>query len=235
MAVSRRRAAFYFSTSTTPSAEVRCRRKIIIFVSGLTIQTCKLDDIKDIFSRMAGGDRSAFREIFILFYPKVRTFVSRLIPDSDEAKDVAQSIFIRIWLNRERFTEVKNFDAYIFTLSKHTVLNHLDKARRKQGRQEDGTGEIYDLALPSDKLEMLDMKRRIDNAVEEMPPQRKQVFTMSRILGMKNGEIADRLNLSKKTVENHINLALKEIRKKFPVLFLLIFIGAQEILIVFKI
>ena len=79
------------------------------------------------------------------------------------------------------------------------------------------------------------MKRRIDNAVEEMPPQRKQVFTMSRILGMKNGEIADRLNLSKKTVENHINLALKEIRKKFPVLFLLIFIGAQEILIVFKI
>lgn len=235
MAVSRRRAAFYFSTSTMPSAEVRCRRKIIIFVSGLTIQTCKLDDIKDIFSRMAGGDRGAFREIFILFYPKVRTFVSRLIPDSDEAKDVAQSIFIRIWLNRERFTEVKNFDAYIFTLSKHTVLNHLDKARRKQGRQEDGTDEIYDLALPSDKLEMLDMKRRIDNAVEEMPPQRKQVFTMSRILGMKNGEIADRLNLSKKTVENHINLALKEIRKKFPVLFLLIFIGAQEILIVFKI
>lgn len=184
---------------------------------------------------MAGGDRSAFRDIFILFYPKVRTFVSRLIPDSDEAKDVAQSIFIRIWLNRERFTEVKNFDAYIFTLSKHTVLNHLDKARRKQDRQEDGTDEIYDLALPSDKLEMLDMKRRIDNAVEEMPPQRKQVFTMSRILGMKNGEIADRLNLSKKTVENHINLALKEIRKKLPVLFLLIFIGAQEILIVFKI
>ena len=88
---------------------------------------------------MAGGDRSAFRVIFILFYPKVRTFVSRLIPDSDEAKDVAQSIFIRIWLNRERFTEVKNFDAYIFTLSKHTVLNHLDKARRKQDRQEDGS------------------------------------------------------------------------------------------------
>ena len=50
-----------------------------------------------------------------------------------------------------------------------------------------------------------------------------------------NRQIADRLNLSKKTVENHINLALKEIRKKFPVLFLLIVIGAQEILIVFKI
>lgn len=78
---------------------------------------------------------------------------------------------------------------------------------------EDIASCISDRSSPGDVIEMLDVKKKVDRIIKEMPPQRQLVFRMSRILGMKNEEISKRLKISKKTVENHINLALKAIRK----------------------
>ena len=188
---------------------------------------------RDIFRLFAEGNAEAFRKIFESFYPKVYGFVEHLVHDPDEAKDVTQKIFIRMWINRDKFLDVNGYDSYIFILSKYTVLNHI--RHRKTPVTDAPLHDIRDSGSPEDKVQMQEIRKRVDGIVEKMPRQRRQIFRMSRMLGLRNDEIARELDLSKKTVENHINLALKEIRKKFPVLFLLIFIGAQEILIVFKI
>ena len=80
-------------------------------------------------------------------------------------------------------------------------------------------------ATPQDLLEMQDTKLLIDMVVCNMPTQRRQVYEMSRKEGLSNDEIAQRMKLRKKTVENHLNLALKELRKVLKCLFLLMFWG----------
>ncbi len=166
----------------------------------------------DIFANFARGDTDAFRKIFGMFYPKIYSFAKRLIQDQEEAKDVTQKIFIRIWVNREKFLDVQDYDSYIFILSKYTILNHIKGKKKIPDRNP--PGDIRDSRSPEDKVEMLDIRKKVDSIVGKMPKQRRLIFRMSRILGLKNEEIARELGLSKKTVENHINLALKEIRKE---------------------
>ena len=172
-----------------------------------------MTDSKDIFSRLAHGDQEAFRTVFREFYPKVNSFVTRILQGGRDPEEVVQQIFIKIWLNREKLENVTDYDSYIFVLSKNTVVNHLNVRKRMEPVPEDRASCISDRSSPGDVIEMLDVKKKVDRIIEDMPPQRQLVFRMSRILGMKNEEISKRLNISKKTVENHINLALKAIRK----------------------
>ena len=167
---------------------------------------------RDIFRLFAEGNAEAFRKIFESFYPKVYGFVEHLVHDPDEAKDVTQKIFIRMWINRDKFLDVNDYDSYIFILSKYTVLNHI--RHRKTPVTDAPLHDIRDSGSPEDKVQMQEIRKRVDGIVEKMPRQRRQIFRMSRMLGLRNDEIARELDLSKKTVENHINLALREIRTR---------------------
>ena len=142
---------------------------------------------------MSKGDKKAYETMFRRFYPKVHRFVAMLLKNKDDADDVCQLIFLKIWNKREKFTDIRDFDSYLFILTKYTF----------------------------DDVVAKDTQLLIDMVVENMPQQRQMIYRMIREQHLKNEEIALQLGIQKKTVENHLNLALKEIKKALYFVFLL--------------
>lgn len=161
----------------------------------------------------ARGGHDAFRRIFVHFYPRVRAFVRGFVKDTGDAEDLTQVIFIKLWDKRARFAQVRRFDAYLFVLAKYTVFNYIAAKSVVPVFERDAYPEQSDGHTPHDELAANDLRLLVDMVVDGMPPQRRQVFLLSRAEGLSNEQIAGRLGIRKKTVENHLNLALKEIRK----------------------
>lgn len=166
---------------------------------------------QEILHKLSQGDHDVFREIFRYYYSKVRLFAYGFLKSKDEADELSQMIFIKLWEKRHIFTEVENFDSYLFTLAKYTIFNYIE-AKHIVPIPVDNIPDKPDNENPYDDLVANDLQLLIDLTVNDMPPQRKQVFILSRREGLSNDEIAERLGIQKKTVENHLNLALKELR-----------------------
>lgn len=173
--------------------------------------------------KLSQGNHEAFRLLFMRYYPKVRSFVYGLLKSEEDAEDVTQEIFAKIWSNRSSFTTVRNFGGYLFVLSKNTALNYIDSKYVRETRINEKPFEETDNTSPYEELIAKDLQLLVDMVVESMPPQRKLVYELSRKVGLSNAEIAERLQLSGKTVENHLTLALKELRKILLCLLLLYF------------
>ena len=176
---------------------------------------------KDTIDALAMGSRQAFQQVFSVFYPKVHAFALGFIKSEADADDIATMVFITLWTKREKLQGVENLDGYIYTVAKHTVLNFI--ALRRVTIDIDSIAEpIIAAASPQEQIEASDMKLLIDMIVANMPPQRQTIYRMSREQGLNNDAIAEKLGLQKKTVENHLNLALGDIRKMLKILILLL-------------
>ncbi len=181
-----------------------------------------MDIKKETINKLVMGDQRAFHEIFRAAYPKIYAFVLGFIKDTDEAEDIVQTIFIKLWIKRERLAKVNNLNSYLYSISKNTILNHL--ASKKVFTLD--IAQVKDLEANDTSvlhaIEAQDLQLLIDMIVENMPPQRQAIYRMSREEGLSNEEIAQRTGLQKKTVENHLNLALGDIRKMLKIFILLL-------------
>lgn len=184
---------------------------------------------KDMIKTLAEGNQEVFQRVFGVFQPKVRAFALGLIKNETDADDITQLVFIKLWTNHAKLSEVENLDAYIFGITKNTVLNFIAKNRQPEIdldclRETRATG-----ATPQEQIEASDLKLLIDMVVEQMPQQRQTVYRLSREEGLSNDEIAQQLGIQKKTVENHLNLALGEIREMLKILIFVLFGWGQEL------
>lgn len=165
--------------------------------------------------KLGDSDHNAFDLLFTTYHPKVINFLIGFIKDEETANDMAQEIFFKIWLNREAISKVDSFKHYLFRMARNMVYDYYDHSLVKTKYEE----KSRDLSLPlytdmiEEKIYAKELSILIDIAIEKMPDQRKRIFLMSRKDGVVNEEIAKILNISKRTVENHITLALKELRK----------------------
>ena len=173
-----------------------------------------MTDEKSILEQFAAGNHTAFRELFMRYHLKVYYFVLGLVKSESDAEDLTQEIFLKLWTHRSRFTEVRTFGSYLYVLAKHTAFNYIESRRvnlvsLERAGEEDG--ERSD--TPYEDLVAKDLRLLVDMIVETMPPQRKMIYRMSREQGLSNEKIARELNISKRTVENHLTQALADIRK----------------------
>jgi RNA polymerase sigma-70 factor (ECF subfamily) len=176
-----------------------------------------------IIEQLASGSQEAFHTVYKVAYPQVRAFSKGLVKNDADADDITQLVFIKLWTKRSMLKEVKNFNTYLYTITKNTVLNHL--ATRKAFTVDiAGMGDrVTGSATPQEQVEARDLQLLIDMVVENMPPQRQTIYKLSREEGLSNDQIAERLGLQKKTVENHLNLALGDIRNMLKILILLLY------------
>ena len=177
-------------------------------------------DAKNILSDIAAGDTEAFKTLFEMFYPKVKVFLVKLLKDDKASEDIAQDIFVKLWSMGPSLPEISSFNAYLYRMTKNAAINYL--------RDRKPSVDISELLIICDGDIEQEYYRKekellVRLAVEQMPSQRKRIFTMSRYQGMTNDEIAKSLGLSKHTVENHLTLALKELRE-IVVAFVLFFL-----------
>ncbi|HBL34770.1 MAG TPA: RNA polymerase sigma-70 factor [Porphyromonadaceae bacterium] len=170
--------------------------------------------------KLAKGDDRSFELLFLDYHPKMVRFLYGFIKDEEEAYDMAQEIFYKVWVNRESLAEVTSFKSYLFTMARNMIYNYYEHnlVKEKYILRQSKDQDEYGL---EDELFAKDLSLLIDLLVSQMPEQRQRVFTLSRKNGLSNDEIAERLHLNKRTVENHLSNALRDLRKALTPLFCL--------------
>lgn len=157
------------------------------------------------------GNHAAFETVFIAYYSKVKAFIYSYIKSEAYAEELAEELFVNLWINHRSINTSKSFDAYLHTIARNAAINFL-----KHKYVEDSyLDNIHQAISPTSEEELIarELGILIDDTVENMPPQRKEIYKLSRNEGLNNEEIAIRLNTTKRNVESQLSLALKEIRK----------------------
>ncbi len=172
---------------------------------------------------LSNGSVKEFDRLYASYYPKVKSFLVGMLGNDDDAEDLAQDVFVNLWNGRKSLSDVHNLNAYVYQTVKHVLFSFIN---RKKAIFQTDIETAYDLPS-SENTECLtyinELHTIIDHVVNEMPPQRKLVFSMSRIEGMSIEEISEKLGISKRTVETHISLALSTLRKVVSSLSVLLF------------
>ena len=170
-----------------------------------------LNEEKTLLSMIAGGSQAAFRKLFEYYYPRVLTFLESFISNREDARDTGQNVFAKIWVMRETLTEIRSFGAYLYRLSRNAAVDYC-RSKRIRIPITDNYEDVRDTS-PDEEYFARERSLQYRNCLENMPERRREVFNMSRDEGLSNEEISRRLGISKKTVENHLNAALRELRK----------------------
>ena len=169
---------------------------------------------EELLRQLIRGDIAGYEVLFHKYYPTFFAFIKGMTKETVVAEDITQNIFMKVWLNRERLDAAKSIRNYLFVLAKHEIYNYfrtksrtfttlketIAQAESKGGGIQPPRNEI------EEKLDLAETAEQVETIVGKMPPQRQQIFDDGR-------EIAEQLNLSVRTVDKHLELALKELRK----------------------
>lgn len=171
--------------------------------------------------RFKNGDELAFEKIFRSNHEQIVGFCLQFVYDEDKARNLAQEVFINLWLNREKIETLNGIRAFLYTFAKSACLNDI-RHRKVVRRYEDEHLQFKEDDLDRDVLESMDfgslefseLEELIRQAINGLSDKCRRVFMMSRFDGKMNKEIADELNISVKAVEANMTRALKTLRIK---------------------
>ncbi|HTN37614.1 MAG TPA: RNA polymerase sigma-70 factor [Arachidicoccus sp.] len=187
---------------------------------------------EQLFELLKCSDEGAFAEIFSRYDRRIYRFIHKMVKDNGIATDVTQEVFIRIWTKREQLAEVHNMEAYIFTIASNLTLNQIKKRlRERQIREKLQSQWRQNKASDADNLLLLhDCETLVARVVEQLPPQQKRIYRLSREEGLNYEEISQTMKISPNTVRNHLVKALQTIRiyiekqgQIFHLLFILLY------------
>lgn len=161
------------------------------------------------------GDMKAFRAVFEYYYPGVCNFALGMVRNIHHAEDIAQETFLKVWTKRRLLDPQKNFNNYLYTITRHEIADHFRAERRFPAQMGTKTADDID-AVHDSIVSAVDaslIRDILEQQIETMPAQRKNVFKLSRMDGLSIREIAEKLGISYRTVERHLNIALKSLRE----------------------
>ncbi|MEP7376049.1 MAG: RNA polymerase sigma-70 factor [Chitinophagaceae bacterium] len=171
-------------------------------------------DEKELFVRIAGGDEAAFRTIFHHYNKLLLPFMIKLTGSITGAEEVLQEVFIRIWLHREKLHTIESPKAWIVRIASNLSLNYLRKIDADNRLFERFHSQPAGQASTTEQnFDAKEITGFIHQAVENLSPQCRQVYKLSREQGMTIPEIAEAMKASPNTVKNQLIKALKEIRE----------------------
>ncbi len=161
------------------------------------------------------GDEFYFKQVFDQYHQKLYFFILYKTKSEYIAEEVVQMAFTKLWQCRQTLKEEYTISTQLFRIATTILIDFLRKHNYKDAVTAPLDGLAIEKGIDStnEKMSGAELQKRISEAVNDMPPVRKQVFEMSREQGMSYREIAETLSVSSKTVETHIYKALKQIKK----------------------
>lgn len=180
------------------------------------------DEVKNV-AKIRSGDKEAFEKLFFKYHSSLILFANTITKSKELSRDCVQDIFLKIWRNREEWEIQYSLKAYLYQSVRNQALNLLEKKKARfrlsENYQKDSQNLQYTNGNYKDTYEHLTEKevrqlKRIWELVEEMPERRRLAFDLNRRHGLSYKEISKVLDISRKTVENHIGQAIRFIKDK---------------------
>lgn len=156
-------------------------------------------------------DQGSFERLFREYFPPLMVFARKILVDEDDAREVVHQVFITIWEKRQEIDLSQSLKSYLFTSVHNRSLNVIrDRKKFSSAELPDVAGE-WDV---SSTIESMELEEKIMEVIGSLPEKCREIFEMNRFEGLKYSEIAGKLNISVKTVENQMSKALKILREK---------------------
>jgi len=171
-------------------------------------------------------NKVVFDFVFHYYYSGLCAFAEKIVGDEKVAEDIVQDLFVMFWIKGDSLNISVSLRNYLFTSVKNRVLDYMKKENRKNKKKD----IIFLESEPSENLSLLwfaesELQSIVEESISKLPPRCREIFELSRFEGLKNHEIADKLKLSKRTIELQVSNALKQLRtdlKPYLAVFLLI-------------
>jgi RNA polymerase sigma-70 factor (family 1) len=160
------------------------------------------------------GDIKAFDELYHRYAKKLMAFALSFFANQVIAEDAVQEIFIRIWEKRKELDESKPFKSYLFQAVKFYMFNYIRDKKISCSYEEVSEAMFRRENLVEEKLHYEELEATTIALIDRLPLVQQQVFRLNKLEGLTPQEIANRMNLSKRTIEHHIYLATKTVKSK---------------------
>jgi RNA polymerase sigma-70 factor (ECF subfamily) len=170
-------------------------------------------DARERARRIKNGDRAAFRQFFDRHHGRLLGYVRSKGVPPEEAEDIVQNAFLYIWNHRDRIDPNQSLRAYLFRIGYTRALNHRRDTAKFDDATEPQDAASSDRRTPETEAMAADVRRQIDAAIAELPDRRRAVFELCVLQDLTYREAADALDITRKTVENHMRLALRDLRE----------------------
>lgn len=168
---------------------------------------------KILLNRMREGDQASFNTLFDRYWETLYSTVFTVYSDREVCSEIVHDIFLNLWLRREKL-QIESFKAYILASARYHVYRHVKNARRNSLEYRDDLEYSSRVSMNDGELNIRyqELEKSVDRELEELPRRCKEIFTLSRREQLSNDEIASRLDISKRTVENQLTHALRHLK-----------------------
>lgn len=175
--------------------------------------TDTLIDEHELVIRLISGDEDAFCELYAAYKNRLLFFAMKFVKSRDFAEDIFQDAFTIIWQSRRFINPDASFSSYLYTIVRNRILNQIRDLDKEDTLKEHILAQAIDYTDDTkEKILANDLREIINKALEKLTPRQREIFEMSREAQMSHKEIADALDISVNTVQEHISISLRTIR-----------------------
>ena len=171
-------------------------------------------DEQYLLNRLKQGDKEAFSLLFSAYYKDLVLFGGTFLPDKSTCEDIVQSVFLKLWKDRKTITIESSLKSYLLTSIRNSCLDEI-RHRNVMLEHESyilATGSLYDWDT-EEYILYSDLQKKLDKALDKLPETCRQAFEMNRFEGLKYREIAQKLEVSERTVEERISKAIELLKR----------------------
>lgn len=172
--------------------------------------------IEELKTRIAlHSDQQAFAQLFTGIQPYLKTFAVAIIRDRELAEEIVSDVFIRVWQNRKTLSAVENLRLYLYIATRNTAFNYASRHFRRETVSLDEIDINLQAGYANPEQQMITSEaiRKIESAIQQLPARCKLIFKLVREDGLRYKDIASLLDISVKTIDNQMAIAMKKIRE----------------------
>ena len=170
---------------------------------------------QELLTRLKNGDILAFDQLYELYSHKLFSFVFKILKNEAEVDDIVQEVFVKIWESRNKLEDYKLLNSYIFTIAYNNSIDLIRKRisnNKYLGHLKYSASINFTPTIVS-QIECNELNNQVEKLIANLPDRQKQAYLLHREEGLTYTEIAEKLGISKNTVENHMVKALKYLRQ----------------------